>query len=318
MKNAGGMSTLRGFSIANMRAAKECPPVSELQFEHAMEALMPKDRSFLFRVREALPELHPAERRLGEFVCDFPGELASYSAQELAALAHVSKATVTRFIQRLGYETYEEARRHARAERQTGSRLFLATSADATAVQSVASHVAQGVANIEATFAAMPDSKILSATDALLRARKVWVIGFRSSHPFAAYLQWQLTQVIENIVAIPGPGETLGEHLVSVGENDVVVFFAMRRRIAQSDAILESIRKSKAKLLYVTDESAQYETSADWHFQCQTLAPGPLFNHTAVMALCHLLISRCLETAGVEGRARLREIETLNERFLEL
>lgn len=33
-----------------------------------------KEKSFLTRVRNALPTLHPAERRLGEFVCDFPGE----------------------------------------------------------------------------------------------------------------------------------------------------------------------------------------------------------------------------------------------------
>ena len=69
--------------------------------------MSPKERSFLTRVRQVLPELHPAERRLGDFLCDFPGEVASYSAQELAALAHVSKATVSRFIQRLGYENYE-------------------------------------------------------------------------------------------------------------------------------------------------------------------------------------------------------------------
>jgi DNA-binding MurR/RpiR family transcriptional regulator len=49
-------------------------------------------------VRQALPSLHPAERRLGDFVCDFPGELASYSGSELAQLAHVSKATVSRFV----------------------------------------------------------------------------------------------------------------------------------------------------------------------------------------------------------------------------
>lgn len=60
-----------------------------------------KEKSFLSRVRSILPELSPAERRLGEFVCDFPGEVATYSAQELAALAHVSKATVSRFVQRL-------------------------------------------------------------------------------------------------------------------------------------------------------------------------------------------------------------------------
>lgn len=43
-----------------------------------------KEKSFLARVRIALPGLHPAERRLGDFVCDFPGELASYSGSELA------------------------------------------------------------------------------------------------------------------------------------------------------------------------------------------------------------------------------------------
>lgn len=279
---------------------------------------MPKDRSFLYRVRQALPDLHPAEKRLGEFVCDFPGELASYSAQELAALAHVSKATVTRFIQRLGYENYEEARRHARAEKQTGSRLFLASSADPTSSQSVTAHIAQGIANLEATFLSISDAQIETVAATMMQARKVWVLGFRSSHPFASYLQWQLTQVIEDIVAIPGAGQTLGEHLVSLREDDVVIFFAMRRRIAQIDLILAQIRKSKAKLLYITDEGASFETAASWHFRCQTLAPGPLFNHTSIMALCHLLITRCLEKAGVEGRKRLRNIETLNEGLEEL
>jgi len=255
---------------------------------------------------------------LGEFVCDFPGELASYSARELAALAHVSKATVTRFIQRLGYETYEEARRHARAEKRTGSRLFLTTTADASTDQSVNAHVARGIANLEATFLTISDNQIEAAAQATMQARKVWVLGFRSSQPFASYLQWQLAQVIEDIIAIPGPGQTLGKYLVSLREHDVVVFFAMRRRIAQIDTILAQIRKAKVKLISITDEGASFENSAGRHFQCQSLAPGPLFNHTAVMALCHLLIPRCLEKAGVEGHKRLRHIEALNEALDEL
>jgi DNA-binding MurR/RpiR family transcriptional regulator len=301
------------FPVASRARTAEGYPVEILQ-----EYYVPKERSFLFRVRQALPDLHPAEKRIGEFVCDFPGELASYSAQELAALAHVSKATVTRFIKRLGYDNYEEARRHARAEKQTGSRLFLASAADIGAEQSIKAHVAQAVANLEATFLGISESQIDGAVDAMLHARKVWVIGFRSSHPFAAYLQWQLTQVIENIAVIPGAGQTMGEHLVSIAENDVVVFFGLRRRTAQSDAIIEQVRRSKAQLLYVTDEGAPFDTNAAWHFQCQTLAPGPLFNHTAVMALCHLLITRCLEKAGTDGRTRLRSIESLNETLDEL
>ncbi|MEO5325782.1 MurR/RpiR family transcriptional regulator [Mesorhizobium sp. CC13] len=277
-----------------------------------------KERSFLFRVREALDDLHPAERRLGDFVCDFPGELASYSASELATLAHVSNATVSRFVKRLGYDNYEEARRHAREEKQTGSRLFLTTSTDAAAAQSLGAHVAQGIANIEGTFANITDAQIDAVVDAMLSTRKVWVLGFRSSHPFADYLQWQMTQVVENIVAIPGGGQTLGEHLVSVAKGDVAVVFGMRRRIARMDMILAAIEKSGAQLLYITDEGVPHRQSAAWHFRCQTLAPGPLFNHVAVMAVCHLLATRAIERAGAAGRTRLRGIEAFGDALEEL
>lgn len=273
------------------------------------------DRSFLSRVRDTLDDLHPAERRLGDFVCDFPGELASYSASELAKLAQVSNATVTRFVRRLGYESYEEARRHARAERQTGSRLFMSTSGDA---QSVAAHVAQGIANLEGTFASIGDTSVDAIADAILQARKTWVLGFRSSHAFADYLRWQLTQVVENIVTIPGPGETLGEHLVSVDDRDVAIVFGLRRRVAQMETILSAIEKSGAKLLYLTDEGAPLRQSTTWHFRCQTLAPGALFNHVSVMAICHLIATRAIERAGAIGRARLRGIEKFGDSLEEL
>ena len=276
------------------------------------------DKSFLSRVRSALPTLHPAERRLGDFVCDFPGELASYSGSELADLAHVSKATVSRFFKRLGYDSYESARRHAREEKQTGSRLFLASAAKAASVQPVQSHVAQGIANLEATFLAISDSQVDSVTKALLESRKVWVIGFRASQPFASYLQWQLTQVIENIVAIPGPGQTLGEHLASFTPDDVVIVFGLRRRVARMHLLLAEIQRSRAKLLYITDEGVPFQAGASWHFRCQSLAPGPLFNHVPVMAVCHLLATRVIEHAGAAGRQRLRGIEALNDSLEEL
>ena len=276
------------------------------------------DRSFLFRVREALEDLHPAERRLGDFVCDFPGELASYSASELAKLAQVCNATVTRFVRKLGYESYEEARRHARDERQTGSRLFLDASTDGTGAQSVAAHLAQGVANIEGTFSTITDAQVDAIADAILAARKTWVLGFRSSHAFADYLQWQMTQVVENIVSIPGAGQTLGEHLVSVTGEDVAIVFGLRRRVAQMETILSAIEKSGAKLLYLTDEGVAHRPSANWHFRCQTLAPGPLFNHVSVMAICHLITTRAIERAGTAGRARLRGIERFGDTLEEL
>lgn len=49
---------------------------------------------FMARVRAILPDLHPSERRLAEAVLDFPGDMAGYSASEIAELAGVSNDTV--------------------------------------------------------------------------------------------------------------------------------------------------------------------------------------------------------------------------------
>jgi DNA-binding MurR/RpiR family transcriptional regulator len=56
--------------------------------------------SFLTRLREGLSSMHPTEKRLAEFMLDFPGELASYSASELAKLSGVSNAAVRLAYQR--------------------------------------------------------------------------------------------------------------------------------------------------------------------------------------------------------------------------
>lgn len=274
--------------------------------------------SFLARIRAALPSLHPAERRLGEFLCDFPGELASYDAQELARLANVSKATVSRFVRRLDYASYEEARRHAREEQRSGSRLFLGHVSDGDPESSLFASIEQGKANLDQTFSTITQGEIDALAQTMLGARKTWIMGFRASHSLADYLRWQLTQAVENVVAIPGGGETLGEHLASVGPDDCVILIGLRRRVAVTEQLLDLVAASRATLALITDEGLESDRRARWHFRCHTASSGPLFNHVSVMALCHLLAMRTIVLSGAQGRARLRRIETANDALDEL
>lgn len=277
-----------------------------------------RNRSFLSRVRGALPDLPPAERRLGEMVSNFPGELASYSGAELAALAKVSNATVSRFVRRLGYVNYEEARRHARLEQGTGSRLYMAAPGQEAPEVPGETYLSAEIENLRRTFATIDSADIDAIAETMLSARKVWVIGYRASQSFATYLQWQLTQVIENIVLIPGPGQTVGEHLASLVPEDVVIFIALRRRVAQTEPILKVIEASGARLLYLTDEGAATHYGASWHCRCDTQSPGPLFSHVAVMAFCHMLTERAIQIADQAGRLRLRRMEQINDSLGEL
>ncbi|MDE0530624.1 MAG: MurR/RpiR family transcriptional regulator [Albidovulum sp.] len=274
--------------------------------------------SFLHRVRSTLSDLPPAERQLGEFLCDFPGELASYNANELARLANVSNATVSRFVRSLGFDNYEQARILARKEGRTGSRLFLDHSEATADVNWPSDEVKLISDNLGRTFRRIDPQELREVARGVLAARRVVVIGFRSNFAFAAYLKWQLMQVVEDISLVPGGGETLGEHFAGLGTNDVVLVFGLRRRVAVTERLLASLVGSGAAVALVTDEGAEFRNDVKWHFRCETKSTGPIFNHTTVMALCHLLLSLAIEEAGATGRTRLQTIESLNEVFGEL
>lgn len=281
---------------------------------------MPDTRSpsFLTRVRSALPKLHPTERRLAEFLLNFPGELASYNASELARLANVSNATVSRFVQKLGYGNYEDARRHVRAERKTGAAIFMVAAEATSPAETLRLHLEQGQANLQNSILGTSLETLDELAQAMLSARHVWIVGFRTSHSFATYLHWQVFQVIEHVSVLPRAGQTLAEHIAGMGEGDCVILFGLARRIRSTDTILAHIAKSGARLAYVTDETVDREPKANWHLRCQTAAPGPLFNHVAVIGLVHLLATRVIDLAGPAARKRLSAIESLHDALDEL
>ncbi|CAE6789155.1 MULTISPECIES: MurR/RpiR family transcriptional regulator [Paraburkholderia] len=274
--------------------------------------------SFVGRIRDNLEGLPGKERRLADFVLDFPGDLASYTASELAALADVSNATVSRFIRRLGYESFDEARRHVRDEKEAGSPLFMSVANPVSEATSLDNHLRQSQANLTAIFGAISNAQIAEIAEGIVSARRVLVLGHRSSYAFAVYFRWQIVQVVENTLAIPGAGETIGEYLAGIDPGDFLVVFGVRRRVRQLADVITFAARAGATILYITDRKSPAHPDATWTIQCETAGPGPLDNHVGVMALCDVLTSQVMHLKGLAGRKRLAAIEVAHDAIDEM
>ena len=129
---------------------------------------------------EALADILPdSERKLAELLTARPALLATHSATELAALAGSSKAAVTRFIQRIGYQSFANARREAREGQWQGSPAFqYAPNLSGIADEFVGKHLQCDLANIARTFERLNPETLAQAINAIVRSRRIAIIGY--------------------------------------------------------------------------------------------------------------------------------------------
>ena len=268
--------------------------------------------SFVKRILNALNTLPDAERRLAEFILDFPGDLASYEARELAQYAGVSNATVSRLVRRLGYTDFSAARHSVRSEKMRGSPIML-DAKQQDQPDTIAASLAYSHASLDTTFAALSEQTLNDVVNWISSARMVWVAGYRSSHAFAAYFQWQIYQFLPLCQLIPGAGETIAEHMAHFEKGDCLIVFGVRRRVRQIEILLDHAHQVGIKTVLITDHLYGEAKTIDHIIRCDTKGPGALDSHVAVAAVCSLLITRLFHISGAEGRRRLLATEAAHE-----
>jgi DNA-binding MurR/RpiR family transcriptional regulator len=276
-------------------------------------------RSLSLLIQDHAAVLSPADRQIADLILSFPGEIASYSANELATMSGTSNAAVTRFVRRIGFRNYEEMKRHARDMRASGSPVYLMEKNGArTLSQQIERHVGVSLDNITETFANLDPGVLSEAVEGLASARRVVFVGMRNGHFLAQYLRWQISEVRDQTELLPAAGETLAETLAGLTEKDVLVIFAIRRILPMIRSVLEVARGLKVRTLVISDRYFAATEGYTWLLSCATRSRSPLDNHVAVLALCHVIADEMIQALGTAGRKRLSLIEDLHLELKEI
>jgi DNA-binding MurR/RpiR family transcriptional regulator len=259
----------------------------------------------------------PGEGAIADLILNFPGELAGYSASELAQLAKTSKATVSRFVRRLGFDRFDEMRRVIRAESEAGSPLFLARGSAPTGLPQVSDLHAAIARNTAETLAELDDVRLDRLAARVLSARQVWIIGYRHGHFLAGYLRWSLAHARAGVHLLPRPGETLGETLVDAGAEDLVVLLGMRRTVPAVRAALDYCAQRGSTIAVFADSTFRMSSRTDLSFEIRSRTQGIVDEHVTLMTVLHVLIDRVMQAGGEDTRARLGSIDDAHAEMTE-
>lgn len=264
------------------------------------------------RIRATYDDLPKRERALADLLLEFPGDVAIYSATELAKRADVSNAAVTRLIQRLGYGDYREAQNEVRAQQSTGQPLYLNNSLVQPPTQgdSPALHLERDIMNLRATFDGLAPGELEEAVRAVVKADQIWVVGFRNSYFFASYFRRQLNQARPRVHLLPQPGQIVMEDLGPATAKDLVVVVGMRRRVRLLNQVMKFLHARRVPILYITDHrSVRTAKLARWIFRCHARGVSLFDSYVPVISLLNYLSTEIMAQAGSNGRRRLNQIE---------
>ncbi|HDU2254668.1 TPA: MurR/RpiR family transcriptional regulator HpxU [Klebsiella aerogenes] len=270
------------------------------------------------RLKAQYASLSPQEQRVADFIVDHFDDLISYNSAELAQLSGVSKATVSRLFKRLGYEKYRDMRDELRTLRQSGMPL----TDHREAVQGntlLARHYKQEMANLTQWVNALDARQFAEAINALVKARRVVIIGMRNSWPLALHLRQQLLQARGQVVVLPQSGQSLSEELVDLCEEDIVVVMAFRRRPRIIRPLMQQLQQRGVPQLLICEPQAHsLFPLACWRLSAPLDSVSAFDSYASANSLINLLANALLHEILDSGRPRIHDIATLYQQLDEL
>ncbi|MBZ5487245.1 MurR/RpiR family transcriptional regulator [Halomonas aquamarina] len=262
-------------------------------------------------------------QQAARYVLEHPEEVALVSMRELARLAAVQPATMTRLAKVLGFQGYNDIRAHYAEAVRSKNDGFAAKvrQRDVEAIDSPGSDIAyQMLHGLSAQMAALckpePLERLTAMADRLAAAKKVYVLGLRSSHVVAWHFHYVMSLLGERSVHLDGPAGTGGDALMRAKPGEVMLVVSIKP-YARDTLRLAQLAKSKGlEILSITDSEVSPLAGISEHtIYCPTESDS--FFHTLAPALA---ISEVLCTllAEHDRSATLNALQQADDHHLSL
>lgn len=275
-----------------------------------------ESRGILSQIRESYNRLSKSHRKIADYIFKHYDQVPNMSATQIAKTVDVSEATVVRFANRFGFDGYPEFRKSLKEE--VASRLTMVERIDMlvetgnegnVSDELVKTILKNDVRSMKETLAAFDDETFKKAVDAICSAKKVIILGFRTAGLLTEHLGYYLDLILDNVRVVNNKMTDFYEHLVRVGEGDVVIAISFPRYSQTTYDVLTFLQKRGPEIISITDtKKAPINRFADY----ELIAKSNVYSFVDSMAAPLSLIDALIVAIGN------RNIETTKKTFNEL
>ena len=211
------------------------------------------------RIQSSLPEFSKGQKLIARYITENYDKAAFMTASKLGATVGVSESTVVRFAAELGYEGYPKLQKTLQEmirNRLTSVQRMEVTSDNLGNRDVLHMALHSDIDKIKVTLDEIDKEMFGEAVEAILAARKIYILGIRSSASLAGFLGFYFNLLFDNahLVQTASVGE-LFEQIFRVGEGDVVIGISFPRYSKRTVKALQYAHAQNARIIAITDSS---------------------------------------------------------------
>ena len=260
------------------------------------------------------------QRAISAYINEYYDKAAFMTASKLGKTVGVSESTVVRFAMELGFDGYpamQKAMQEMVMNRLTSvQRIEVAN--DRIGDQDILSMVIQSdMEKLRQTAETVSRQDFADAVEAMLKARRVYIVGSRSTAALASFLGHYLRHMLSSVQVVTCSGcSELFEQIIDIGPEDVVVAFSFPRYSTATFKGAEFCRRVGAKVIGITDSAlSPLGRNSDYVLICKSDMISLVDSLTAPFSIANALIVAIAAKRERELQKTFQSLEAVWEEY---
>lgn len=208
-------------------------------------------------LKERYPKFSKGQKLIASFIIEHYDKAAFMTAAKLGEEVGVSESTVVRFAIEVGYDGYPKLQKVLREviKSKLTSMQRLEVSSNQIDSESVLKTVLQSDLNkIRITMEEADPHNFNAIVEEILKAKKIYILGVRSSAALASFLGFYFNLIFQNVRLVHTTSVSeMFEQIVYAGEGDVVLGISFPRYSKRTSKSMEFARNQGATVIAITD-----------------------------------------------------------------
>lgn len=221
-----------------------------------MDETLKDSKKLISDIQTQYTRLSKGQKLIAQYILNNYDKVAFMTACKLGETVGVSESTVVRFANALGYSGYPKLQAALQEliknKLTTVQRVEMAN--DYSDENTILNKILKGdIDNIRETLEEIDGDAFQEAVSRLLKARKIYILGMRTSFVVAQYLGFYLGIILDNVHTVRMDMGDAFEQIVRIGEDDVVIAFSFPRYSKKSFQLVKYAKEKGAHVISITD-----------------------------------------------------------------